>query len=65
MRNNMQQQLQQLRQNPQRFIQQAGWKIPQEMMNDPEQMVMHLINTNQVGGPMVNMIMPMIRNMKG
>lgn len=65
MRNNMQQQLRQLRQNPQEFIRQAGWDIPQEMLGNPQQMVMHLIQTNQVSGPMVNMIMPMIRNMKG
>lgn len=64
MRNNMQQQLQQIRQNPQEFIKQAGWDIPPEMMGNPQQMVMHLIQTNQVSGPMVNMIMPMIRNMK-
>lgn len=64
MRNAMQQQLQQLRQNPKQFIEQAGWNIPPEMMNNPQQMVMHLIQTNQVSGPMVNMIMPMIRNMK-
>ena len=61
----MMQQLQQLRQNPQEFIKQAGWDIPQEMMGNPQQMVMHLIQTNQVSGPMVNMIMPMIRNMRG
>ena len=64
MRNNMQQQLQQIRQNPQEFIKQAGWDIPPEMVGNPQQMVMHLIQTNQVSGPMVNMIMPMIRNMK-
>jgi len=64
MNNNMQQQLQQLRQNPQQFIQQAGWNIPPEMMGNPQQMVMHLIQTNQVGGPMLQMIMPMIQGMK-
>lgn len=61
--NNMQQKLMQLRQNPQQFIQQAGLKIPQEMMSDPQQMVIHLINTNQVGGPIAQMIKPMIKNM--
>lgn len=64
MRNAMQQQLQQIKQNPQEFIQQAGWNIPQEMVGNPQQMVMHLIQTNQVSGPILNMIMPMIRNMK-
>lgn len=62
---NMQKQLQQLRQDPQQFIQKAGWNIPQEMMGNPQQMVMHLIQTGQVGGPAVQRILPMIRQMNG
>ena len=48
--NNMDLQLQQLRNNPQQFVQQAGWNIPAEIMGDPQKMVMHLIQTGQVGG---------------
>ena len=65
MDNRMQEQLRQLQSNPQQFIQQAGWNIPQEMMNDPKQMVMHLINSGQVGGPALQRVMPMIRQMTG
>lgn len=65
MDNRMQEQLRQLQSNPQQFVQQAGWNIPQEMMNDPKQMVMHLINSGQVGGPALQRVMPMIRQMTG
>ena len=65
MDNKMQEQLRQLQSNPQQFIQQAGWNIPPELMNDPKQMVMHLINSGQVGGPALQRVMPMIRQMTG
>ena len=61
--NNMERQLQQLRNNPQQFVQQAGWNIPEEIMGDPQKMVMHLIKTNQVGGAAVQRILPMMRMM--
>lgn len=61
--NNMDLQLQQLRNNPQQFVQQAGWDIPQEIMGNPQAMVMHLIKTNQVGGAAVQRILPMMRMM--
>ena len=63
--NNMQEQLRKLQSDPKGFMQRAGVKVPEEMMNDPKQIVMHLINTNQVGGPMMQRIMPMIRQMGG
>lgn len=61
----MKEQLQRLQSDPKAFIQQAGWNIPEEMMNNPQQMVMHLIQTGQVGGPAVQRIMPMIRQLNG
>ena len=39
--------------------------VPAEMLNNPQAIVMHLINTNQVGGPMLQRIMPMIKGMGG
>ena len=60
---NMQEQLKQLQSNPREFIQRAGLNVPEEMMNDPKQMVMHLINTNQVGGGRLQQIMQMVRQM--
>ena len=61
--NNMDLQLQQLRNNPQQFVKQAGWNIPEEIMGNPQAMVMHLIQTGQVGGAAVQRIMPMMRMM--
>ena len=61
--NNMDLQLQQLRNNPQQFVKQAGWDIPQELMGNPQAMVMHLIQSGQVGGPAMQRILPMIRQM--
>ena len=62
---NMQEQLRQLQSNPKEFIQRTGLNIPEEIMNNPQAMVMHLINSGQVGGPMLQRILPMIRQMGG
>ena len=62
---NVQDALRKLQSNPKEFLQRAGVNVPDEMMNDPQAMVMHLIRTNQVGGPMLQRIMPIIRQMGG
>ena len=62
---NMQEALQKIQSNPQEFFKQAGVNVPQEIVNNPQAIVMHLINTNQVGGPMLQRIMPMIQRMGG
>ena len=62
---NMQEALRRIQSNPEEFFRQAGVNVPQEMMNNPQAIVMHLINTNQVGGQMLQRIMPMIRQMTG
>lgn len=59
----IQQRLMEMKSDPQKCASQAGWNIPQEIMGDPRQMVMHLINTNQVGGQALQRVMPMIRNL--
>ena len=62
---NIQEALSKLQNNPQDFFKQAGVNVPEEIMNNPQAMVMHLINTKQVGGPMLQRIMPMIQQMTG
>ena len=57
--------LQKLQSNPKEFIQKAGVNIPEEMMNDPRAMVQHLIMTGQVSSPLLQRIMPMIRQLGG
>ena len=62
---NMQEALRQIQSNPEEFFRKAGVNVPTEIMNNPQAVVMHLINTNQVGGNMLQRIMPMIRQMGG
>lgn len=62
---NMQEALRQLQSNPAEFFRRAGVNVPAEIMNDPQAMVMHLINTHQVGGQMMQRIMPMLQQMGG
>ena len=62
---NMQEALQRIQSNPAEFFKNAGVNVPQEIVNHPQAVVMHLINTNQVGGQMMQRIMPMLRQMTG
>ena len=60
----MQEMLRNLQSNPKEFLDKAGVNVPEEMLNNPQAMVMHLIQTGQVKSPMLQRIMPMIRQMK-
>ena len=62
--NQMQNQLQMLKDDPAAALKQRGWNVPPEIMGNPQAMVMHLIQTGQVGGPIIQQIMPMLRGMK-
>ena len=62
---NMQEALRMLQNDPRSFLQKAGMNVPEEMLNNPQAIVKHLINTNQVGGQMLQRIMPMIQSMGG
>ena len=50
----------QLKANPAGMLKQAGYSVPGNVGNDPQKMVMHLIQSGQVGGPMMRMIQPML-----
>ena len=63
--NQNQQQLKELMNDPMEAARRAGYNIPQEMTGDPKAMVQHLIMTGQVASPMLQRIMPMIRQMGG
>ena len=62
---NIQEALQRIQSNPAEFFKNAGVNVPAEIMNNPQAVVMHLINTNQVGGQMLQRIMPMIQQVTG
>jgi len=65
MNQSMQNMLQQLQKNPKEFIQRMGANIPEEIMNDPQAMVQHMIMTGQVSSPVMQRILPMIRQLSG
>ena len=58
-------QMQQVQSDPIGMARQAGFNIPENLAGDPRAMVMHLIQTGQVNNPMLQRIMPMIRQMGG
>ena len=60
---NVQDALRKLQSNPKEFLQKAGMNVPEEMLNNPQAMVMHLIQSGQVSNPMLQRIMPMIQQM--
>ncbi len=58
-------QLQQVKTNPIQMGKDKGYDIPENLANDPQAMVMHLIQTGQVKSPMLQRIMPLIQRMQG
>lgn len=57
--------LQQIQNDPIGMARQAGYNIPQNLAGNPQAMVQHLIQTGQVGGPMLQKVMPMIQKLMG
>lgn len=54
MMNNPMMLLQQLRQNPMQFIMQRRFNVPQNMVNDPQAILNHLMQTGQITQQQVN-----------
>ena len=57
------QQLRKLQSDPIAMGRSIGYDIP-DGLSDPKEIVMHLINSGQVKGPMLQRIMPMVNQMK-
>ena len=63
---NVQTALKKLQDNPKEFLQRFGVNVPDELMADPQAIVMHLINSGQMNNnPMMQRIMPIINQMGG
>ena len=62
---NQREQIEQIRNDPLGAAQKAGYQIPENIAGDPQAMVMHLIQTGQISNPMIQRIMPMIRQLNG
>lgn len=57
--------LQSLQANPAQMIRQAGYNVPDEIANNPQAAAMHLIQSGQVGGPVMQRIQPMLNMLMG
>ena len=55
--------LKQVNDNPEECFRAAGFVVPKEIMGDQQKTVMHLIQTGQVGGPVMRMIAPILGRM--
>ena len=53
----------QLQANPVGMIRNAGYNVPDELNGNPQAMVMHLMRSGQIGGPMMQKIAPMLNRM--
>lgn len=57
--------LQQIKQDPINMLKQIGYEVPEELASDPKGIVMHLMDSGQIRGPLAQRIMPLIRQMGG
>ena len=53
----------QLRSNPGDMLKNAGYNVPDEVLNDPRATVMHLMNSGQISNPKLQMIQPFLQRM--
>ena len=58
-------QLEQIKNDPIGMGRQAGYNIPENLAGNPQAIVQHLIQTGQIGGPMMQRIMPMMQKLMG
>lgn len=61
---NIMQMLQQLRANPAQFLAQSKFKIPQNLINDPNAIVQHLLSSGQVNQQQINAVYQMAQRFK-
>ena len=52
--------LQSIKQNPMQFIMQRKFNIPQNIANDPNAIINHLVNTGQVSQQKYNQVLQML-----
>ena len=53
----------QLQANPVGMLNRAGYSVPEELAGNPQAMVMHLMQSGQIGGPMMQKIQPFLQRM--
>lgn len=60
---NIQQMLGQIKANPMQFLLQRKMNVPQNMMNDPQAIINHLVQTGQVNQNQINSAYQMAQQM--
>jgi hypothetical protein len=60
---NVQQMLGQIKANPMQFLLQRKMNVPQNMMNDPQAIINHLVQTGQVNQNQINSAYQMAQQM--
>lgn len=60
---NLQAMLQQFQNNPVQFLMQRNLNIPQEMLNNPQAAIQHLMNSGQMSQAQFNRFQQMARSM--
>lgn len=61
---NMMQMLSQLKQNPMQFLMQRKFNVPQNLANDPNAILNHLLQTGQVNQNQINSAYQMAQRFK-
>ncbi len=61
---NIMEAVQTLKQNPMQFLMQKKFSVPQNMANDPNAIIQHLMNTGQISQQKYNQIMQMVGQMR-
>lgn len=62
---NMNDAMRQLQSDPAGTLRQRGFSVPDEIAGNPQATVMHLIQSGQVGGQMMQRIQPMLNMLMG
>lgn len=63
--NNLVQMVQQIKSNPMQFLMQRKLNVPQNMMNDPNQIMQHLLSSGQVSQEQMNRAYQMAQQFGG
>lgn len=61
----MQDAMAQLKSDPAGMLRQAGYNVPDELANNPQAAVMHILQSGQVKNPLYQMIQPMLNRLMG
>lgn len=65
MNNNPLQMLNQIKQNPMSFLVQRGLNVPQEIANDPNKIIEHLMKSGQISQQQYDTAVQMAQQFKG